>query len=139
MLFFSWGFIHAQPGMRWMLFLFLTPFYLFGAWLWGCAVMPVFGKVAIEVDGDYGGIFKGIGLIGWKRRFDWRGVEKIRLSTYCVTNWNPEQITLEGNRIIQVARGVKHNRLCYMLLALRLNHRNAQSTATRIQSNSPGV
>ncbi|MDB6016388.1 MAG: hypothetical protein JWR19_877 [Pedosphaera sp.] len=106
-----------------MLFLFLTPFYLSGLVLWYCALMPIFGKVAVQVDGDSGKIFKGIGSLGWTRRFNWRGVEKIRLSTENLEDRTLEQITLEGDKTIQVARGVKHNRLCYLLIALRQNHR----------------
>lgn len=123
MLFFSWACFHAQPGMRWILFLFLTPFWLFGAALWCGVLMPIFGRVAIQVDGETGRIFKGVGSLGWSRRFDWREVEKIRLSTYYLVNWNAEQITLEGDQVIQAARGVRHDRLCYMLIALRHNHR----------------
>jgi hypothetical protein len=120
LLFFSWAFLHGNgsPGARLLLFRFLTPFYLFCAVAWGFALMPIFGRVAIEIDGDSGSIFKGIGFMGWTRHFDWRSVRKIRLSTYYMTNWNQEQITLEGDKTVQVARGVGHKRLCYMLLAL---------------------
>ncbi len=135
LLFFSYAFFHAHPGIRWMFYVLLTPFFLVGAWLWGCALMPLFGKVAIEVEGDAGNIFKGIGLAGWRRRFDWGGVRRIRLSTYYMENRNQEQITLEGDQIIQLARGVKHERLCYMLIALRQNLR--RKTDVQRQTHTP--
>jgi hypothetical protein len=128
MFFFAWGMLHAQPsGVPWetvlLALVLLGPFYLLGAALWCGALMPIFGRVTVEVEGDSGRIFRGIGPIGWIRHFSWQGVKEIRLSTHYVTNWNQEQITLEGEDTIQVARGVKHDRLCFMLIALRQNHR----------------
>jgi len=123
---FTWALLHPksiEPGAGWVLIPVLTLFYLLGAALWGGALMPIFGKVAIRVDGDSGSIFTGIGVLGWRRRFNWRGVERIRLTTFYSKKWNREQITLEGDEVIQVARGVSHDRLCYLLTALRQNHR----------------
>jgi hypothetical protein len=123
LLIFSWAGLHAEAGWRAVVFAFLTPFYLSGAALWVFALMPVFGKIAIEVDGESGSIFKGIGPFGWRRHFDWSGVKRIRLARYSINDSNWEQIVLEGDNIVQAGRGVRHKRLYYVLIALRLNHR----------------
>jgi len=126
---FSSAIFHANQETRLILFLFLTPFYLLGLFFWGCVLMSICGKVEIEVDGDSGIIFKGIGALGWKRRFDWDQIKKIRISKYyyplrTATRKPEQQITLEGEKVVSFAKGVKSERLRFMLIALRLMHRS---------------
>jgi hypothetical protein len=122
--FFSWGFSHGEGVTRWMLFLFLIPFYGIAAVLWRDALLAMAGKVGISVEGETGRTFKGVGPIGWTRQFDWGGIKKIRVSNHYVKNWaTQEQIWLEGEKSILVARGVRRDRLRYMLIALRCQQR----------------
>ncbi len=109
-----------------LVFIFLTPFYLFGLFLWICALMPICGKVEVEVDEDSGNIFTGIGAIGWKRRFDWNQIGKIRLSKIYNPSGmgNQQQIALEGEKVFLLAKNVKAERLRFMLIALRLMRQN---------------
>jgi hypothetical protein len=89
--------------------------------------MSICGKIEVVVDGDSGTISKGIGAMGWKRRFDWDQIKKIRISKYYHTRGHimPEQqITLEGGKVFALARGVRAERLRFMLTALRLMCRN---------------
>jgi hypothetical protein len=125
---FSWAILsHVNQQMRLILFLFLAPFYLLGLFFWSCALMSICGKVEIEVDGDSGTIFKGIGAMGWKRRFDWNQIKKIRISKYYYPSGNrksEQQITFEGEKVVSFAKGIKAERVRFMLIALRLMHRN---------------
>jgi hypothetical protein len=77
------------------------------------------------VDEDSGTLFKGIGAIGWKRHFDWNQITKIRISK--INNpsgmGNLQQIALEGEKVFVLAKGVKAERLGFMLIALRLMYR----------------
>ena len=86
--------------------------------------MPICGKVEIVVDGNFGTISTGIGVMGWKRRFEWDQINKIRISQYYQPSWTQEQITLEGEKVFALARGVKLERLRFMLIALRLMQRD---------------
>ena len=69
-------------------------------------------------------IFTGIGVMGWKRRFNWDQIKKIRISQFYQPSWTQQQITLEGEKVFALARGVKAERLRFMLIALRLMYRN---------------
>ena len=100
-----------------------------GLFLWSVVLMSVAGKIVVEVDGDFGTIFKGIGAIGWKRKFGWARVEKIYISKYYYNartgiGGYKQQIALEGDKVTTFARGVNPKRLRFMLIALRLMHRN---------------
>lgn len=117
--FFSYGFSHAPLGMRWVLFLCLAPFYVAGLLLWAAALMPICGRVVVEIDKNAGTIFQGIGPIGWKRRFDVSQVEKIRIGTvYNSKVGNQQQIALEGKKSITFATGVRLDRLRFLFIAL---------------------
>jgi hypothetical protein len=100
--------------------LFGIPFIL-GTLLFGSiAVMAVCGKVVVQVDGDAGVIFTGVGPLGWRRRFSWRGVSAIRKTTkYGNRGSISEQLTFEGEKRLNFAAGVKSERLEFMLAALR--------------------
>ncbi len=128
LLFFSYGFLHAPPGTRWLLFLFLTPFYLAGLFLWGITLMALGGRIVVKVTGDTGTILKGVGPIGWKRHFNASQVRKIRISTiYSAKTGNQQQIAMEGEKVITLARGVRPDRLRFMLIALHQMRRANQS------------
>ena len=132
LLFFSWAiFFHpVDQATQMTVFVFLTPFYLFGLFFWGCVLMCICGEVEIEVDEDSGTVFKGIGAIGWKRRFDWNQITKIRLSKIYNPSGmgNQQQIALEGEKVLLLAKNVKAERLRFMLIALLLMRRKIDLT-----------
>ncbi len=106
--------------------LFGIPFIL-GTLLFGSiAVMSVCGKVTVTVEGDNGVIFTGVGPIGWRRRFNWRNVSAIRRSEkYGNRGSVSHQITLEGEKRLNFAAGVKDDRLDFMLATLRRKWRES--------------
>ena len=121
--FFSWAAFRAPSGKGGIVFLILTPFYLIGV-AWCCHVLMLLtGKIVIQINGNSGNVFKGVGKVGWSRHFDWSGVKKIRLSKYYRINGNVKQVTLEGDQNIQLGRGMREDRLSYVVIALRLNQR----------------
>lgn len=66
-------------GMLCFLWLFLTPFIVVGlTMIWGVLAHLV-GKVEVRVGKTEGTIFTGLGPLGWKRRFDPRQVESVKL------------------------------------------------------------
>jgi hypothetical protein len=107
---------HFEPVQS----LFGIPFIL-GTLLFGSiAVMAVCGKVVVSVDGDQGSVFTGVGPLGWRRRFNWRSVSSIqRTEKYGNRGSVSEQITIEADRKLNFAAGVKDERLEFMLAALR--------------------
>jgi hypothetical protein len=106
--------------------LFGIPFIL-GTLLFGSiAVMSVCGKVTVTVDGDDGIIFTGVGPIGWRRRFNWRGVASIRRTEKIGNRGSvSEQITFNGEKRLNFAAGIKIERLDFMLAVLRKKWRDS--------------
>jgi hypothetical protein len=125
---FSWALVRAVPVTRQLLFLGLIPFYLLGLVLWGFVLLALFGKVEVRVEGDAGTVFNGIGRVGWKRHFNWGQIEKIRVSKLYRTDFPTRlRISLEGDSTISFAKGVSTERLRFLLIALRVMHRQRRS------------
>jgi hypothetical protein len=83
--------------------------------------MSFAGKIKVEVHGKAGTIFKGCGLIGWKRRFDWGQIKTIRIANvYCKNRGTRQKMSLEGDKVVSFAVGVKASSLRFMFIALRL-------------------
>jgi hypothetical protein len=57
-------------------------FFVPGAALWIRALMYLFGKIVVAVDGHRGNVFTGIGTLGITRRFNWLDVSEARLVRY---------------------------------------------------------
>ena len=82
--------------------------------------MTVCGKVVVRVQGDAGEIFTGVGPIGWRRRFSWRGVSAIRVTEQRGNRGGTtEQLTLQGEKPLNFAGGVNAGRRAFMQAALR--------------------
>ena len=126
LLFLTWGVSHATDRETLMiLLLFLTPFYLVGLFLWSRVLMSVYGQIEVEVNGDSGTIFTGVGALGRKRSFDWAQVKKIRVANvYSKNRKTRQEISLEGEEVVEFAAGIKFERLRFMFIALRLMFRN---------------
>jgi hypothetical protein len=106
--------------------LFGIPFIL-GTLLFGSITMlTVFGKIVVNVEGGNGVIFTGVGPIGWRRRFDWRGVTSIRRTQNRNQNGSWPQITLDGEKRLSFSAGVKAERQDYMLAFLQNKLREAR-------------
>jgi hypothetical protein len=97
--------------------LFGIPFIL-GTLLFGSiAVMSVCGKTVVRVRGDDGVVFTGVGPVGW---LNWRKVSAIRRTEkYGNRGSVSQQITLEGEKRLNFAAGVRDERLDFMLAVLR--------------------
>jgi ribosomal protein L40E len=106
--------------------LFGIPFILGTLFFGGMAVMTVCGKVVVNVNGDQGAVFTGVGPIGWRRRFSWREVTGMRRTmAYSNRRMPSPQITFEGTRPISFGTGVKQERLDFMLTMLRKQWRES--------------
>jgi len=107
---------HFELGIS----LFGIPFLL-GTLLFGSvAMMSLCGKVIVKVDDDDGVIFTGVGPIGWRRRFSWRGVSSIRRTEKTGNRGSTsDQITFDGQKRLNFAANIKTERLEFMLAMLR--------------------
>ncbi|MEA3212805.1 MAG: hypothetical protein QOE70_5862 [Chthoniobacter sp.] len=66
-------------GMTIFLWLFLTPFMLIGSGMIGMFLSALAGRTEVRIDQSEGVVFSGIGPLGWRRRFDARGVKDVRI------------------------------------------------------------
>jgi hypothetical protein len=104
-------------------FVLLMPFCLLAAYLWAAAALSIGGKIEVSVRGDDGNVFKGCRSIGWKRRFEWDQIKKIRIAkVYAENRRTRQKISLEGENVLSFGTGLKASRLRFMLVALRLMH-----------------
>ena len=84
------------------------------------ALMTVCGKVVVKVDGENGTVFTGVGPIGWRRRFNWRGVSAVRCTeSHGRRGSVSKHVRFEGEKSLAFATGVKDERLNFMLAVLR--------------------
>lgn len=107
-------------------FLFGIPFVI-GTVILGCVVvMSICGEIIVTVREDSGVVFTGVGPIGWRQRFDWRKVSAIRRTERIGRRGSvSQQITLEGEKRLDFASGVKNERLDFLLFALRKKWRES--------------
>lgn len=114
----------VDPEARRLMILFLIPFWLLGVFLWFVALIPIFGKIVFTVEGQSATIFEGIGFLGWRRRLNWEAVKRVRLGKWYSDEDTREQLVLEGDCHVVLARGVQHRRLIFMLTALQTHRAN---------------
>jgi hypothetical protein len=106
---------HFNLGMS----LFGIPF-LIGTLIFGSiAIMSACGKILIRVEGSQGTLFRGVGPIGWKQRFNWSAVTGIRRTQRMGRNSTYDQITIDAAKELSFASGVKRERFEFLLAALR--------------------
>jgi len=102
--------------------LFGIPFLIGSIVLTCITLMCTLGKVVVTVDGNSGVVFNGIGPIGWRRRFKWDRVTGIRLTRFANSENSGKiwyRITLDGDKPVNFAGGVKQERLDFMAAVLR--------------------
>ena len=83
-------------------------------------LMTLFGKQVLRVNHSGAEIFTGIGGVGWKRRFQWNDIRKVRITERRGNKGHiSRQLTLEGDRDYHLATGQNEERLRYLLAFLR--------------------
>lgn len=68
------------PGMVLFLWLFLTPFIGVGLFVASMCLSGLFGRTEVKIEGARGGIFTGVGALGWRRNFDASQVRDVRIN-----------------------------------------------------------
>lgn len=84
---------------------------------WVSAVMMICGKVTVEVDGNRGKVFVGVGPLGWRKHFDWSGISGVRQqrAKWSGTGLYGFQIVLEGKKLIAFGSMLEGNRRLFVL------------------------
>jgi len=103
-----------------MLSLFGIPFVLGSILFWSIAMMTLCGKVVVTSQGAEGGVFVGVGSIGWRRKFTWSAVKHIREEG---GGGHPGgsggSILLEGEERLRFGSGLNDRRRYFMLNAVK--------------------
>lgn len=83
---FSLGIIYGSQlfkgELNWKLSLFGLPFVIGSMLMVIFALMTSCGKVRVRANGNDGEIFTGIGLVGWRWRFNWNELRRIDYKTF---------------------------------------------------------
>ncbi len=84
-------------------------------------LMAIFGKVVVRSSGDSGGVFIGVGSIGWTRKFRWSEIRRARMS---LTKWKQNHralpvIELEAPKPVRFGSQLSEARREFMLAVLR--------------------
>ncbi len=107
--------------LDWGMSLFGLPFLAGTCYLVPTALMKCCGKQELRVESGQGALFTGIGPIGWRRRFDWRSVARVRaaLSKWQQNNRSAPIISLEGTKTVRFGSMINEERRDYMLNVLK--------------------
>ncbi len=83
------------------------------------AAMAGWGHISVRVQGDDAVLFRGVGSLGWRRRFAWSTVTGIQISE---TNGDvpTKYIRISGPRGVSFGSGMAAERMRYLLMALQL-------------------
>jgi len=66
-------------GMTIFLWLFLTPFILIGSFLFGAFLSSIGGRTEVQIHNTQSSVYAGIGVFGFRRRFDASLVKDVRI------------------------------------------------------------
>ena len=66
-------------GMTIFLWIFLTPFILIGLTMIGAFLSSIGGRTEVRINNADGVVFTGVGMLGYRRRFDASAVKEVRL------------------------------------------------------------
>lgn len=96
-------------GMTLFLWLFLTPFMVIGLAMLGAFLSALGGRTEVTLLSGQGTIFRGIGPLGWRRRFDPETVKDVRIED---KRWRDSDGDSRGSRqvVIKLHNGRK---LCF--------------------------
>ena len=100
------------------------PFLLFSIPFWSFALMATWGKVVLRARGDRGEIFVGLGVIGWRRRFNWGQVHALGIGGPSMLLNYPGAgstgIVLEGAGRLRFGTNLSEQRRDWVMIALML-------------------
>ena len=101
--------------------LFGLPFLIGSLVLIPITLMTLFGRVVVRSSGDQGGVFIGVGPLGWTRRFRWSQIKGVRASE---TQWKQNDralpvIELDGPTRLRFGSQLSEKRRDFMLAVLR--------------------
>lgn len=108
-------------GMTIGLCVFLIPFVLIGGVTATLAVVSLVGRNEVTVRGGRGEVFTGVGPIGWRRRFDARAVQSVRMrEAGSTTNGRRDkQIVIEADRTVKVGVLLSERRRTWLCAVLQ--------------------
>ena len=119
----SLGGIYGSQILEGRFDLFRTLFgipFLIGTLIFGSlALMCVFGKVKVLIEGDDGLVFTGIGPIGQAKKFKFSEISRVYESTTRGSKSNSTQIVLEGTDRITFGSMLNDKRRYFLLRVLR--------------------
>jgi hypothetical protein len=83
-------------GMIIFLWIFLTPFIAIGFTILATLFSSLFGRTEVRIDNNEGTVFVGIGPLGWRKRFNFRNIEEVRIEEmYSRNNSSKSNILIE--------------------------------------------
>jgi len=113
-------------GMTMFLWLFLTPFILIGFAMFLAFLSSLAGRTEIQIHHSAGTVFSGIGLVGWRRRFNTTSIKEVRIESQ---SWQgrtgnrrgKSQIVLEmeNGKPIKFGSMLQPERMQFLAAALR--------------------
>lgn len=115
------------PGFFW---LFMTPFVLVGLGMGYMALLSVFGRMRVTVDGARVEAFTGLGALGWTKQADWDEVTAVRITTSGITQNNQPMmcVELDGPKPIKFGSFISEERREFIAAVL---HRMLQQRDRR--------
>lgn len=108
-------------GMTLFLCVFLIPFVTIGIGMASIAIINLFGSIKVIIDPDASFVATGVGFARWKKRFDAREVESVKLGS---TPWQSGDgsnslITIKGQQTVKFGSLLPSSRQEWMHVALR--------------------
>jgi len=100
--------------------LFGIPFLLGSILFWTLALMCIAGKVEVTI-GRECSVFTGIGSLGWRRSFNWFGVNSISEApvNFRYPGGHSRAIVLEGPKRVSFGTGLNSSRLYFVMQTLK--------------------
>lgn len=99
--------------------LFGIPFVLVSFFLFGLALLSVFGRTSITLDSNGGTVFTGIGNTGYRRSFLWNDVQDIFVkTTYSSKGYPNKALVIQAKKKVTMGSGLKEDKLTYFFNAV---------------------
>lgn len=101
--------------------LFLTPFLLVGIGTAYGALLCLFGKEQVVIDGDVGRTSIGVGPLAWRRRFDATAVRSVTIGESSIQSDNQpmKRILIEADRDVTIGWSLSEPRREFVAAVLR--------------------
>lgn len=101
--------------------LFGIPFVLGSIALWSAVAMAIAGRTEVQLQGEKGTIFTGVGSLGVRRRFDTAEISRVyedRARWHGVGSYGGS-IVLEGKRRLKFGEGLREERRYFVFKVLQ--------------------